>query len=415
MKSLLYISMMFVGCQGNSQVDLNQLSAGQWLQDLEYLTDKVEKKYAGFTPDLKIRFKEEADKLRTALPSLSVNQRIMECARLMAMLNDGHTEISLDGAEANFNRLPIILYYFGNDLRIVAANHIHISLLGSRVLKIEDHSVMDILEKLKPYMNCDNEVEYITTAPTLMIMPEVLEEIGVAKNTAGVTITVANDQGAESKVELQPITRDEYSRLQFSRVYNKAPYYMENLSSGYWFKYLPESKTMYLNIVTLFNQDGSKPLKKVLEEMLEALDRERAEKLVIDLRRCRGGNYNNILPTIEAIAKRTSINQKGKLYVVNGRLTFSAASVATIYFKEKTQAIIVGEVSRARPNWADNMESYTLPNSKIEFDCLEKLKIHSRVLGNSRIIPVDVEIPRSFEHYRNGRDEVMEYILSVKK
>jgi hypothetical protein len=94
-------------------------------------------------------------------------------------------------------------------------------------------------------------------------------------------------------------------------------------------------------------------------------------------------------------------------------LTFSAASVATLYFKDETNAMIVGEVCRARPNWADNMESYTLPNSKLDFDCTEKLKIHSPSLGNANKIPVDVEINRSFEHYKDGRDEVMEYIFSL--
>jgi hypothetical protein len=115
------------------------------------------------------------------------------------------------------------------------------------------------------------------------------------------------------------------------------------------------------------------------------------------------------------VKKRPALNKKGNLFVVNGRLTFSAASVATIHFKDETQAIVVGEVSRARPNWAENMESYQLPNSKLEFDCLEKVKVHSKALGNSKVIPVDVEILRSFELYKNGRDEVMEYIIGLSK
>ena len=189
---------------------------------------------------------------------------------------------------------------------------------------------------------------------------------------------------------------------------------MENLASRYWFKYLPESKTMYVNIASLFNQDGKSSVKKVMEEMLDEMDQKQAAKLVVDFRLCRGGNYNNILPLIDEVKRRTALNRKGNLFVINGRLTFSAASVATIYFKDETQAMVVGEVSRARPNWADNMESYALPNSKLEFDCLEKLKIHSKALGDSKVIPVDVEIPRSFELYKVGRDEVMEYILSLK-
>ena len=56
--------------------------------------------------------------------------------------------------------------------------------------------------------------------------------------------------------------------------------------------------------------------------------------------------------------------------------------------------------------------AYTLPHSRLDFDCTEKLKIHSPALGSGDKIPVDAVIPRSFEHYKAGRDEVMEYILS---
>ena len=115
---------------------------------------------------------------------------------------------------------------------------------------------------------------------------------------------------------------------------------------------------------------------------------------------------------LNTIKKNKEINKKGQLFVITGRLTFSAAAVATLFFKDQTQAAIVGEVCRARPNWAENMEAYTLPHSRLNFDCTEKLKVHSPALLNSDRIPVDVLIPRSFELYASGRDEVMEYIMS---
>ncbi len=415
MKKPILIVLVCVACQGNGQPNLASLSASQWQQDLDYLTGKINKAFAGFTPELKTRFASEASKLRAAIPNLSVNQRILEMARLLAMLNDGHTEISIVGPATGFHRVPLILYYFGSDLRVVAVGPDHKSLLGKKITKIEGQPVGIVFEKLTPFMNADNDREYITTAPTLMIIPEVLQVIGVSQDQSRVSITVEDDGDTETKMMLTSITREEYNKTQFSRLYNKTPLYLENPSEGYWFKYLSETRTMYLNIITLFNQDGKSSVKKVVADMLSQLDKERATKLVVDFRLCRGGNYNNILPLIEEVKKRPSLNTKGNLFVVNGRLTFSAASVATIYFKDETQAIVVGEVSRARPNWADNMESYSLPNSELEFDCTERMKVHSPALGNSKTIPVDVEIPRSYEHYKEGRDEVMEYILSLKK
>jgi hypothetical protein len=230
-----------------------------------------------------------------------------------------------------------------------------------------------------------------------------------------VSITVADDQGIETSAQLIPLARGEYSKAEFVRVYSLAPLYLENHDIGYWFKFLPESKAMYVNIVTLFNQDGKPSIKEVLLEMLQQFDQKQAEKLIFDFRLCRGGNYNNILWLVKEVKKRNALSKGGNLFVVNGRLTFSAASVATVHLKDETQAIVVGEVSRARPNWAEDIESYSLPNSRLRFDCLEEIRIHSKALGASKLIPVDIEIPRSFELYKAGRDEAMEYILSLNK
>lgn len=414
MKKLFFIVFVFIGYKGNSQVNLNELTTLQWQEDLDYLTDKVEKKFAGFTPELKTQFKSEAGEIRSKIPMLSVNQRIMEFARLMAMLNDGHTEISILGRETNFHRLPLSLYYFGNDLRIVGATESQKNLLGARLLKIEDLTTLEVFEKLKPYMNCDNSVEYIATGPTLMTVPEILEVIGALKTPGKVKITVVNDLGVETTEEVVAMTSSEISKTKLVRLFSKAPIYLENSAAGYWYKYIPESKIMYLNITTLFNLDGKSSIKKVMKEMLDQFDQVKAEKLVVDFRLARGGNYHNVLPLIEEVKKRPSLNRKGNLFVINGRVTFSAASVATVFFKETTQALVLGEISRTRANWADNAESYSLPNSKLGFACTEKMKTYSQALGNSATIPVDIEIPRSYEHYKEGRDEVMEYIQSLK-
>lgn len=415
MRTILTVALLLAACQGRSQVDLATLSSNQWQDDLSYLTEKVEKRFAGFTPELRNRFRTESEKIRTQIPSLSVNQRIMEFARLLALLQDGHTEVSVVGSEANFHRLPLILYYFGNELRIVAASAPYKALLGKRLTKIENHPVSEILENLKPYMNADNDREYITTAPTLMLMPEVLQTIGIVTDVDKIALTTSDDSGIEEKTNLAPITRNEYNKSEFVRVYPQPPLYLENAGKGNWFRFMPESSTMYVNIITLFNQDGQQPVKKLLVDMMKQFDQQKAKKLVVDFRLCRGGNYNNILPLIEEVKNRAELNQKGNFFVINGRLTFSAASVGTIYFKEQTQALVVGEVSRARPNWAENMESYKLPNSKLEFDCMEETRVHSKTLGTTKYIPVDIEIPRSFELYKAGRDEVMEYILSRSK
>jgi hypothetical protein len=412
MKNALYLLLILLSCRGNSQVELESLSPTQWQQDVDYLVNKVNRNFAGFNPSLKTSFNEDAAKIKAAIPRLSTHERILELARLMATLQDGHTEINLTGSETAFSRLPIILSFFGNDLYVVASDNARANIIGQRLTKINDTDITDVLAKLKPYINRDNEIEYIATAPTFIAIPELLEVIRVASAKNTISLTLSDKSGNENTLNVNAISYKEYNSINWARAFKSAPPYLENQDKGYWYAYLPEVKTLYVNFITLYNQNGNISIKKFNQEILKQLDHQKPDKVVIDFRLCRGGNYKNILPLIDELKKRPGINATGKLFIINGRLTFSAAAVATLYFRYKTNATVVGEISRARPNWAENVESYRLPNSNLRFDCLEETKVHFPEAGGSDKIPVDVETPRTYEAYQAGRDEVMEYILS---
>lgn len=413
-KYLFFWLLLMNSCLGKGQVNLNELTLDQWKIDLDYMVNRINKSFAGFNPELKTQFLQETQKLKANLTNLSRNQIIMEFARMLALLNDGHTELSLTGPGAHFNRFPLILYFFGHDLRIIGTTNQNTSVLGAKLIKIENHDVHDIVEKLKPYMNKDNDIEYITTAPYLMVIPEVLEAIGIVSDPLKSNFTVITDNGKEQTIDLSSVSLNSYNRTDFVRVYSKPPLCLESNAESNWFKYLAESGIMYVQYKTLYNQDHQRTVGKLTEDLWKEVDRLKPGKIVIDFRFCRGGNYNNILPFIQQIAKRPDLNVKGKLFVISGRLTFSAAAVALLYFKQQTDAILLGEISRARPNWADNMEEYDLPCSKLNFDCMDKIKTHFPELGNPDRIPIDVEIPKTFDAYRAGHDEVMDYIISRK-
>ena len=147
--------------------------------------------------------------------------------------------------------------------------------------------------------------------------------------------------------------------------------------------------------------------------MFKVIDKVQPDKLIIDLRQNRGGNYNKSRPLIESIKKRNFLNQKGKVYVITGRTTFSAAMVTSIFLKKETQAIIVGEPSRGHPNRADNVEHLKLPNSQLWVEYTTKVKKHWLELGTLNHVPVDIEILQNFKgEYNKGKDSVLEYIFS---
>ena len=117
-------------------------------------------------------------------------------------------------------------------------------------------------------------------------------------------------------------------------------------------------------------------------------------------------------PIIEGISSRPSINQKGKVFVIIGRRTFSAAMNAAIDLKKNTKAIFVGEPSRGKPNGYGELGSFRLPNSDLKVECSVEYYNFIPELGDTDYFPLDVRIENSFSDYLAGRDRIMDTILN---
>jgi C-terminal processing protease CtpA/Prc len=53
---------------------------------------------------------------------------------------------------------------------------------------------------------------------------------------------------------------------------------------------------------------------------------------------------------IQPLKQRSSVSQKGRLFVITGRNTASAAMANAIDFRKELNAILVGEPTGERPN-----------------------------------------------------------------
>ena len=74
------------------------------------------------------------------------------------------------------------------------------------------------------------------------------------------------------------------------------------------------------------------------------------KRLVIDIRQNGGGDFfEGRRHLIQPLKKQPALNQKGRLFVIIGRQTFSAAMVNAIDFRKETNAILVGEPIGERP------------------------------------------------------------------
>ncbi|OJJ21471.1 hypothetical protein BKI52_13055 [marine bacterium AO1-C] len=416
MKTLM-ITVLLIGAihlSGVSQTKVAQMSTKDWEQDLTYLQKKIKRQFKTFIPGLKEKFDSGIEALKRKVPELKPYEISCEIMRLLALLKDGHTELNVGQKMVGFHRLPLSLYFFENELYIVAAHQKFAELIGGKITHIGKYTTREAFEKLKQNMSHDNPVEFVYAGPGYLVLTELLRYLGISDHTQKVTVQIERNGQTISRTfdGLDYNTYREGPWTNYFRQYQtQTPLYLSTQGAYYWHRYLAEKKTMYLNWVRINNQKRKPSIKRYIGKLFKEIDALRPNKLVIDLRLNNGGNYNLSRPLISAIRARKWLNQPGKIWVITGRRTFSAASMACVFLKNETKATVVGEPGRTHPNKSDNNEVMRLPNTDFLIEYTTRIKKHLPKHPDWDRIPVDVAIPPRFDDYKQGKDAALAYIL----
>jgi hypothetical protein len=149
-----------------------------------------------------------------------------------------------------------------------------------------------------------------------------------------------------------------------------------------------------------------------VRELFKFVDDHVTDRLVIDMRQNGGGDFlKGRKHLIQPLKKRASLDEKGKLFVIVGRQTFSAAMVNAIDFRKETHALLVGEPIGERPNSYSENDEMTLPNSRLVVSySTEYYKFLEEDLP--AVLP-DQRIDPDWAAFKAGRDPVMEWILAT--
>ena len=105
--------------------------------------------------------------------------------------------------------------------------------------------------------------------------------------------------------------------------------------------------------------DAKEPLPQFCERLFTFINEHDVDKLVIDLSSNQGGDGRLNSHVVQALIRNDKINKTGKLFVIIGRLTFSAAMDLSLQLERQTKAIFVGEPTGATVNSIGEMNPIT--------------------------------------------------------
>src|SRR2546426_4403267 len=377
-----------------------------WRADLRYLAAEFPRRHINaFHTITRERFAEEVEHLDAAIPRLTNDESVVGLMRTVALVGDGHTHLDLP---PSFPRYPIELHWFGDELRVVAAGAPYHAALGARVSAIGDVSLADLMKRTTELVPRGETAGWTReTAAMQLTSPEVLHGLGVIADRQRAPFVLENAASERMTVTVSPARIGDFSSWRMAGG-DTPPLYLRRLNEQWWTEFLPDTQTVYFSF-RAYPQEAE--FRERAAALAKLLDESHAHRLVIDLRRNQGGDFQRfrafLLPIIEA---RPAINRAGGLFVIIGPGTFSAAGVSALDLRNRAQAILVGVPAGVRPNHYGDHEEFRLPNSGLRISYATQYHQFSAAT-DSEITP-DKRIEPTWEEFRAGRDPVMEWILS---
>lgn len=375
------------------------------------------------------RFERAIAEYRAALPDLSRAERITGFARLVAMVGDGHTwmpmhPLPFDGLPPGpeFSSLPIRFELFDDGLYVVGALGSRTDLLGTRVTGIggvpTEQAVARVMELL-PQDATNFAREFVAE---WLMQVELLVALDLA---AGDHVTLSLKRGGESRtVDLAPLD----GRAVYDWIFStdggptgqqgwqtgaeQPPFWMQAFDGH--FRIAELEGATYLQIAEI--RDGAdQSFSETAQTAARQAEARDEPALIIDLRRCLGGDGTLNEGFVHAVAQSESLNRDGQLMVLTGRSTHSAAIMLVSALEQRTAARFIGQATADRPNHYGETNIFVTPNSALPIIYASEYYQTSTPDDRRRSRAPDIAVPYTFADYEAGADAVLETALDLFK
>lgn len=411
-----------------------------WRADIDTLVARIERVHPRPWAHIsREAFQRQADALRAAATSGSEAELLAGMVRLTASLEDGHTYVS-DLGPAGSRWFPVRFHLFGDGLWITAIAPEQSEFAGARVMRLGQLSAEAAVKAIMPLAAGDNEFGRRERLP-LLANAALLEALGIVPVAGKLTVTVAANSGART-VTLDAIAtgKGDLSWPQYGEMegppgatvvtaFNRraAADYRDPDKNGdlplhlrgrraYWWTVIPNNGGVYLQVNNIVGKSRYSPF-TLLETLRQALAHAdsfpgNTPRFILDLRYNSGGD-GSLNPRLarEFIRRDTGIAGRGRLFVLTGGKTFSAAADLAIMLMRHTPATFAGEPMGVPFNASGDAGHSKLENHEIGVSISTNTWMMAKD-DSIRVVPVQIPVAMTGERYFAGSDPVLDAILS---
>ena len=401
-----------------------------WQNNLSSLTQQMPSLHSLPFPGVSLAdFASGAANLSGRVPVSSDTEIRTGLQALVASIGDPHTDVEWP-SPTPFQILPLSFYWFDEGIYVTAAPAKYQKLLGGKLAAIGRSGVDDVIRRLSPLVAHDNDswLKFLLTANRLT-NTDFLFGTGVTDSTAAAQILVqdpsgepshAYDRGGQAGMQrpvgLPPrfvsVSVEAGDPAKFPPMLSLTPATLplsrQHPERHYWATVIDGGATVYFQYNTC-TEDPVQPSSDFLAQLNQMLVQNGVQRVIVDMRNNSGGSATILDPWIATI-ETSRFNQPGRLYVIVGRATFSAAMEATDLLHDGTAAIFVGEPTGGKPQFLLRRGDFALPYFGIRVSYSNGVE-HANDPGPT-LVP-DIRVGVTFRDYMNGVDPALDAILSI--
>jgi hypothetical protein len=365
----------------------------------------------------KQRFEAEVNELAGRAGTISRDELLVGVLRIIASLGprNGHTGL-FPGDPGNVRPLhlyPIRLYRFADGVFVVDAEDR--ALVGSRLAAVDGTPVERVFQLVEPLVPHDNESTIRGMAPHYLLTAEVLHGLGVADDAGRADFALERPRGEQADVSLTPIPAPQYAAAfadplhgHYPSVLPSAarPLYLANSAKALWARTLAGGRAVYVG----YNA-AVRPSPAVLRRIRTLTLAPRTHRVIVDVRLNGGGDNTTYGPLVDLLASK-QVNRRGRLVLLIGRATFSAAANFAAEIDRDTRALIVGEPTGGGVEAYGDTVPVLLPSLGWYVYVAARYHERKRSPGDRRLaIAPDVRVDVTSAQYLAGQDPVLERAL----
>jgi hypothetical protein len=356
-----------------------RLSVAEWRRDLDSLATAIRSRHPNSQVEAAYgtkRLARRVDSLKRRLPQQTRDQRILSVFRLMNFpaSGTGHSGLFPAQRAINWEIMPIRLFEFADGYHVVDA--MDETLVGYEVLAVGGTPIDSVAAALAPYVSGDNRWKRRLRLGTLLLFADPLRAIGIVDQAENIPVRMRAPDGEVLTRTVEPGDIYSPSTLSYAQslqtpVTNEwSAAHLRPRTKNYRVSYRDSTDLLYLQFNDIHDASDDWTIADLADSLRHIADTRPLDKVVVDIRNNRGGNTVRVQPLIELCESHPQIDQRGVLYTLTSRKTFSAAGTLALEMERRTKTIFAGEPGGFAPSsWGD--VPYLLPNSKITVDLQE--------------------------------------------